>query len=214
MRMTYSGSGVLMITDFIGIPSIGLIYAKNKKAFEDPGGKIDHKSVTNSEIIAKNARKELLEETANLINIPTNILLNANYIDIHVKRSKKPGKYFYRVYLVCYSGIINRKDFLTNLKKIRKRNSTPKCFLETTELILAPLEAFKNIYKIQGRYAILVENTYIPISKRLKRIFSDSNGLKNVLNTLNDEQPVLVNKRGRLNKSGWKRGTITYNVGK
>lgn len=215
-----TGSGVLLVSIVKRVPCVVLVYSKSKKAFEDPGGRIDHydksigigiDSVVHDKAIKKTAQRELFEETACLV-YTTKKMLN-QHIDVLVKRNQKvpikpskPSKpsmhqknkgtdkvrCYYRCYIVNFTGNIDRKYFHENLGVLKSHPETPKSYLESEDMVMIPLILFQKIYKFGGgRFAIKIDDKYIPITKRLKRIMLDG-GLSNIARVLHTTQPSKI----------------------
>jgi ADP-ribose pyrophosphatase YjhB (NUDIX family) len=163
--MKIIGSGILYITSVENVPCILLVYSKNKQVWEDPGGRIEYEKCP-----LDTAIKELLEETANLIDVHKCVnYFKHNYIDIPVHLSTRSNHY-YRSYIFYTDFIPNHCDFLDNLS-ILKSNKSKKSFLEMTDMILVPLYLFDSMVKSENY--IQVKNKKLPVSKRLKKIIRE-----------------------------------------
>lgn len=205
-----SGAGVILVT-YIGdqIPSIVLIHAKSKNAFEEPGGgSHGHTKTQDYGNIVDTARRELFEETAGLIDARS-IDLYGYYMDTHVRKNKRSAdKWFYRTYFMHVNGI-TRKHFHYNYKILSNpRNKTPKEYLESDELIVVPLSCFRKIQKIGTQFAISIGDQLIPISKRLKRIMT-SGGIELAAKILLETKPKIATQQWIEHKKGFLKGMFT-----
>lgn len=209
-----SGAGVIMLT-YVNdsIPSVILIHSKSKKAFEEPGGGSNGRTKTkDSGNILDTARRELFEETAGVIDIRS-VDMYHYYTDTSVRR-KQNKKWFYRTYFMQIDDI-SRIHYKYNYKKLRKNKKTPKEFLETDELIIVPLNSFRNITKIGDNFVISLNDelgTYIPISKRLKRIMTDGGGIELAAKVLLETKAKKASNTWIEHKKGFMKGVITFIV--
>ncbi len=206
-----SGVGTIVCCIYKNIPCIVLGREKNKSnylgkdQYEDFGGSISNEK----ESIAKNCKYELREETANMINLENEDILNkkikyknmemGKYLDLEIPKRKNN---YFRCY---YQRIdqINEKIFNENLRLLKKNSNTPECYLEIDKIVFIPIDNFTNllfnfeINKGYHNYKELflnikdIDNNIIRISERTFRL------LLNPLNQFNEN-----NKKITLNING------------
>jgi hypothetical protein len=160
----HTGTGVLIITEYLGEPHI-LLGQENWKTldystvcpglklpiYEEFGGGIQTRKVS----LEKNAIFELREETANLFNFTNpDLLRKCPYYDIPFKEDR-----MYRIYLLYLQNIgdylhyfyINVNSINTNIKKGLTSEKSAN-YLEMNNIKLLPLKLFYNVVKKPENY--------------------------------------------------------------
>lgn len=149
----YSGSGILPIIIINNKPYLVtfLIY---KNTISDGGGKIENNSVK------KTAIRELYEESAGLILLKNNNLLNS----INYNITKNNNKY-YKSYIVIIDNI-NIKYYNKNLIKFQKYKKNP--YTETKDIILINIDNI--IYHNNRLFMKSIDNKIYILHDRLESI--------------------------------------------
>ena len=165
---SYSGAGVIVIENYYKnnktIPCFVIARNKASKQYSDFGGSYEKKHKN----IAYTARFELLEESANLLNIPINHFTRRNSFDLNA--SSTGIQKYYKVFVIKINGIA-RKYFNHNINTITKQHA-PHQWKETDDIAHIPITNI-DIIAINKRGIVTlkdVDGRIITIAGRLKGI--------------------------------------------
>jgi hypothetical protein len=169
----HTGTGVLIITEYLGEPHI-LLGQENWKTldyssvcnglklpiYEEFGGGIQTRKVS----LEKNASFELREETANLFNFTNpELLKTCPYYDIPFREDR-----MYRIYVIYLQNIadylhyfyMNINTIQVNIKKGYTSEKSGN-YLEMNNIRLLPLKLFYNVIKNRDNYLCFKSNETI-----------------------------------------------------
>lgn len=193
----HTGTGVLIITEYLGEPYI-LLGQDNWKTldystvcsglklpvYEEFGGGIQTRKVS----LEKNASFELREETANLFNFSNpELLKSCPYYDIPFRQDR-----MYRIYIVYLKNIAEYIHyFYINVNTIKDNinlgftSEKSDNYLEMKNIKLLPLRLFYNVVKKRDHYICFnsTENEYNKVNHQ---------GFKGILRLTDD---IYINSR-------------------
>ena len=208
LNQTLMGAGILIIEkDYQGKGPTLLLFRSNGQ-YQECGGSVDKKDVQNYDYLQMAAKRELREESKNLLKADE-INLSSTKLFVDTPFEQKS----YRIYVLSiYSNIIDTNDYNNNSALLNKDNVPPE-WKETDDIQRFYLSDFKNyinnninnnnvtINDVNGMNKNIRPRT-IRCIRKLLQVGTIDNSLMNL---------KYVNKF--INKtSDFLNGTITYNL--
>jgi hypothetical protein len=193
----YSGSGILPIMIINKKPYL-ITFLIYKNTISDGGGKIENNSVK------KTAIRELYEESAGLIKLKSNDLVNS----VNYNISKYNNNKYYKSYILIIDNI-DTKYYNKNLIKFEKYKKNP--YTETKEIILLDMDYIIN--HNNKLFMKSIDNKVYILHNRLesiiKKIINQYTTLINFYNYLSNKLKII-----KLNKKKYNIKTYQYYTNK
>lgn len=206
--VSFSGAGVLVVEEYrikSGqiVPCVLLVKNKASQELSDFGGGYDLKHKKLSET----ASSELLEESRNLIKIPSEILEKEVFVDIEGKPSYSGVKY--RAYIIKIQNIAS-KYFNINMHKIDRNPESKIYFKETDSIHHIPVSNidFEKILDHGSVFVKDIKGNRLKLCMRIRKIlFSSKKQIEEVLKT----KPLLTKENIVIdNTKNFAEGTYTF----
>lgn len=182
--MKFSGAGLLIfeVTDTNDLRLV-LFHDKEKQAYVDPGGCMEHAHRNNPQTTAI---IELFEETACLLKVDNPDVLSRHYIEREVNRKDHRPDGWYRSYIL-FTRPLDKKDYQANVKHLREMNA-PHSLQETDDMVRISVEELYRTVRGDKNFAKVVDSksTKVRLHKRIKELlqemFRDATWIFKVMN--------------------------------